>query len=128
MFGTDPPRCSAHAGRNVGAGAPKGNRNAWKHGLYSSKMTAEEIESLEQYGEEESLFSELALARLQLRRLVGYQMQDDVPVEQKVKVASTIFSGIRTAANVKRQIAETEEATDWNAVLDEVGEALDWDI
>ena len=91
-------------------------------------MTAEEIESLEPFAEEESLFSELALARLQLSRMVGYQMQEDVPVEQKAKMASMIFSGIRAVAYVRRQIAETESEYDWDGILDEVGEALDWDI
>ena len=128
VFGSDPPRCSAHAGRNVGAGAPKGNTNALKHGLYSSKMTAEEVGSLEPYAEEQSLFSELALARLQLSRMVGYQMQEDVPVEQRAKLASMIFTGIRAVAYVTRQIAETEPELDWEATLDEVGEAMDWDI
>ena len=91
-------------------------------------MTVEEIESLEPFAEEQSLFSELALARLQLRRMVGYQMQEDVPVEQKAKMASMIFTGIRAVAYVQRQIEETEEEVDWNETLDELGEAWDWDI
>ncbi|WP_419956951.1 hypothetical protein [Qipengyuania oceanensis] len=28
----DRSRCNLHGGKTVGAGAPKGNRNAWKHG------------------------------------------------------------------------------------------------
>ncbi len=39
--GTDPPLCSAHAGRNAGAGASAGNQNARKHGFYSSKLEPE---------------------------------------------------------------------------------------
>ena len=128
VFGSDPPRCSAHAGRNVGAGAPQGNSNARKHGLYSSKMTAEEIGSLESYAEEPSLKSELALARLQLGRMVEYQMREDVPVEQKAKMAAMIISGIRAVAFVARQISDSEPAIDWDAALDELGEAWDWDI
>ncbi len=83
---------------------------------------------LDSYAEESSLKSELALARLQLRRMLEYQMREDVPVEEKAKMARMIFSGIRVVASVVRQIAETEPAIDWDAVLDEVGEALDWDI
>jgi uncharacterized protein YjcR len=29
-------RCRMHGGK--GTGAPKGNRNAWKHGLYDARM------------------------------------------------------------------------------------------
>ena len=35
--GTDPPRCSAHGGGQRPLGAPKGNQNAQKHGLYARK-------------------------------------------------------------------------------------------
>lgn len=128
MWGTKPPRCSAHAGRNVGAGAPLGNSNARKHGLYSSKMTAEEIGSLESYAEDKSLQGELVLARLQLIRMIGYQMQEDVPVEQKAKMGAMIISGIRAVAFVMAQMSKTESAVDWDAILDELGEELDWDI
>ena len=34
VHGTDPPACSAHAGRNVGAGARPGNQNARTHSFY----------------------------------------------------------------------------------------------
>jgi len=91
-------------------------------------MTTAEIGSLESYAEESSLKSELALARLQLNRMMEYQMREDVPVEQKAKVAAMIFSGIRAIAFVARQISETEPAIDWDAVLHRVGEELDWDI
>ena len=128
VFGTDPPRCSAHTGRNVGAGAPKGNSNARKHGVCSKKMTAEEIEALDVYAEETSLKSELALARLQLRRMLEYQLREDVPVEQKAKIAAMIISGIRAVAFVARQISESEPEIDWEAVLDDVGKELDWDL
>ena len=32
---SDPPTCAMHAGRVTGQGAPDGNRNAIKHGLYA---------------------------------------------------------------------------------------------
>jgi glucans biosynthesis protein len=128
VFGSDPPRCSAHAGRNVGAGAPKGNTNALKHGLYRSQLTVEEEDLLDSYGGEKSLQNELAMARLQVSRLVGYQSREDVPIEQKAKMAPMIISGLRAIAYLARQTAEMEEGIDWDAVLDSVGEQLDWDI
>ena len=127
VWDSNPPRCSAHAGRNVGAGAPKGNTNALKHGLYRSTMTAEEIDLLESC-DEQSLQSELEMARLQVIRLAGYQLQEDVPFMQKVKMVPVIISAIRAIAYLKRQIAEMEDPIDWDDLLDEVGEAMDWDI
>jgi len=32
--GSDPPRCGAHGGGSASAGAPAGNQNARKHGVY----------------------------------------------------------------------------------------------
>ncbi len=91
-------------------------------------MTAEELEFLESCADEKSLESELAMVRLQIRRIAAYQMRDDISVVQKAKLAPVIISALRAAAYLLRQIAETEEPIDWDAVLDEVGEALDWDI
>jgi hypothetical protein len=35
LRGSDPPTCAIHAGRVTGQGAPQGNRNAVKHGIYA---------------------------------------------------------------------------------------------
>jgi uncharacterized protein YjcR len=35
LRGSDPPTCAIHAGHVTGQGAPQGNRNAVKHGLYA---------------------------------------------------------------------------------------------
>lgn len=90
-------------------------------------MTAEEIDLLESC-DEQSLQSELEMARLQVIRLAGYQLQEDVPFMQKVKMVPVIISAIRAIAYLKRQIAEMEDPIDWDDLLDEVGEAMDWDI
>jgi uncharacterized protein YjcR len=42
--GTDPPACSAHAGRSFGAGAPRRNQNARTHGFYAQEPDAVTIE------------------------------------------------------------------------------------
>jgi hypothetical protein len=39
----DRSRCRMHGGTSPGA--PKGNRNAWKHGRYSAEVTAERIQA-----------------------------------------------------------------------------------
>ena len=36
MRDSDPPTCAIHAGRVTGQGAPQGNRNAVKHGIYAA--------------------------------------------------------------------------------------------
>jgi len=67
--GTEPPRCSAHAGRNVGAGAPAGNQNAKTHGAYSDLIEPHELARLVADADEITLQDEIALTRLALRRL-----------------------------------------------------------
>ena len=70
VHGTDPPACSAHAGRNVGAGAPRGNQNARTHGFYGRVLDAEEVADLEVYAEDLSIEDEIACARVALRRTI----------------------------------------------------------
>ena len=59
-------RCRLHGGASKGA--PKGNKNALKHGIYSKLFTDSEInEAKEMQG---SIENELAIARLQLLNLL----------------------------------------------------------
>ena len=46
VSGSDPPLCSAHAGRDKGAGAPFGNQNRLEHGFYSRYFTLQELADL----------------------------------------------------------------------------------
>jgi hypothetical protein len=72
--GSDPPVCSAHAGRNAGAGPPESNQNARTHGFYSSALDPTELADLAAYSPNMSLDDEIACARVALRRLL--QMLD----------------------------------------------------
>lgn len=58
-------RCKLHGGMNPGA--PKGNQNARKHGIYSDTLTADE-EGLWELIDVSSLDDEIRIAELQLRR------------------------------------------------------------
>lgn len=58
-------RCKLHGG--VNPGAPKGNQNARKHGIYSDTLTADE-ESLWELIDVSSLDDQIRIAELQLRR------------------------------------------------------------
>jgi len=40
VHGTNPPRCSVHGGTKKKIGAPKGNKNALKHGFYAAEPKA----------------------------------------------------------------------------------------
>lgn len=100
----DPPLCSAHAGRNVGAGAPAGNQNARKHGFYSDAITVEELRRIVKYAEERpSLRQEIDVFRVYLRRLFLYLTEGDEPTRQDlVTVGKLIVSTGRTIARMAR--------------------------
>ena len=51
-------------------GAQPGNRNAFRHGLYSNSFTEAEMQSLDEKDESE-LVAEIALARHVLARLIS---------------------------------------------------------
>ncbi len=123
--GSSPPLCVAHAGRNKGAGAPKGNQNALKHGFYAPSIRAETLADLEQM-QSPSLEGELVLARYLLSHLVAYVMREDIDPEAVKTVVPVIFTGLRTITRIASLIEEG--GPDWDAVLDLVGAELDIDI
>lgn len=63
-------RCANHGGKSTGP--PKGSRNAWKHGIYSSALSDEEKKL---YGEVQlgDVDHELRIARIQLKRALDEQ-------------------------------------------------------
>jgi hypothetical protein len=69
--GTDPPACSAHAGRNRGAGGPLANQNARTHGFYGRILSDQELADLVIYAADMSLDDELACVRVAL--LLSYR-------------------------------------------------------
>ncbi len=124
---SDPPLCSAHAGRNVGAGGKAGNSNALKHGFYSSAMTSEELRVLEESELKMSLDDELALMRLSLRRLLKYARDEDLTAENYFTVMKLLFTGARAVVYCEKNRGG-HDPIDWDATLDRVGEVLDWDL
>ena len=95
--GTDPPVCSAHAGRNVGAGAPQGNQNARTAGFYSQGISVEELADLAVVGDDNSLTDEIAAVRVVIRRVMtALQAAIDPPL------AACVFDGARTVAKLLR--------------------------
>lgn len=66
-------KCRMHGGAN--AGAPVGNQNRIKHGIYAKIFDVDELDSAEDM--QGSVATELAIARLQLARLLKKMQQDD---------------------------------------------------
>lgn len=62
--------CGLQHGRGSTAGAPKGNVNARKHGLYSDLIAPDELEALARFGAAEGLADEIALLRSRIYRAV----------------------------------------------------------
>jgi hypothetical protein len=69
---TGPPLCSAHAGRNVGAGAPLGNQNRTTRGFYASVLSRRELADILEGVDLTPLQSEIACACAALRRLLKH--------------------------------------------------------
>lgn len=128
VHGSDPPACSAHAGRNTGAGAPTGNQNRRTHGFYSAAIENGEIADLIAYADDLSLDDEIALVRVALRRLVAaFGADAELDPGQLATLATTAFNGSRTVARLLRdKRAISGEAADgisaaMATVLDELG-------
>lgn len=95
---TDPPLCSAHAGLNIGAGAPPRNQNRTVHGFYGRIFQNGELADLQRFAEDLSLEDEIGLVRVTLRRVMTrlgrYNLaQDELTNEELVKIASLVVAG-----------------------------------
>ena len=136
VAGSDPPTCAAHAGRNVGAGAPPGNQNRTTHGFYSPVLRPDEIADLVTYADDLSLDDEIACARVALRRVLALLTTDTVspfedPANQQrltatdyARLAALALAGTRTVAKLLRdKRALSGEAAD--GISGAIAQALD---
>ena len=62
--------CRQHDGSGQAGGAPPGNVNARKHGLYADLFADDELEALARFGAAEGLADEIALLRSRIYRAV----------------------------------------------------------
>ena len=82
-------RCRLHGGASKGA--PKGNKNAQKHGIYSKLFSDAEMDAAKEM--QGSVENELAIARLQLFRLLQEQQKaSDTPYLDKVEEKTIVQS------------------------------------
>lgn len=116
IHGSKPALCSVHAGRNNGAGAPRGNKNALKHGYYTRYFLKQEIAEFEALTER-SPAGELILARAMIGRLTAYVSLGGISVEDVTTVMTLIFSGIRTVITVLKYM-DGEDDVDWDSELE----------
>ncbi|MFN2278871.1 MAG: hypothetical protein ACK2UR_14760 [Candidatus Promineifilaceae bacterium] len=124
--GSRPALCSAHAGRNYGAGARLGNKNALKHGYYTRHFTEQEIVEFEALTDR-SLIGELVLARTMIGRLAAYANRKEVTLDDTVAIMPLILSGIRTIAHLASNMVG-ESSIDWDLVLDQLSEDLGMEL
>lgn len=109
-------KCRLHGGASKGA--PKGNKNALKHGIYSKLFSDNELDEAKSM--QGSIDTELAIARLQLLRLLEYQnTNNDNPQLEKIE-ESTI------ATEDPKRTAE-KMAESWIRGAEEAGEEYDPD-
>ena len=125
--GTDPPACSAHAGRNVGAGAPEGNQNATSHGFYARTLTEQELADLVSYAADMTLDDEIACARVALRRVLTALTdtdRDTLTIEEFTRLAALALQATRTVALLLRdRRALTGDSAD--GISGAIAQALD---
>ncbi|MGD8491767.1 MAG: hypothetical protein PVG54_16115 [Anaerolineae bacterium] len=122
--GSDPPLCSAHAHRN--GPPPPGNQNARTHGFYSRVIHDHELADLLQHAGASALESEIAIARVALRRLFDYlaHTQDLRPLDY-ARLASVAFHGVRTIARLLRDHHTLTGAAGQDEWSQAINQALD---
>lgn len=122
---SEPALCSAHAGLNVGAGAPVGNQNGIKHGYYTSIMRPDDIVDTE-IAERATPMAELVMLRSSLRRMYRCMQEENQSLDNMVSIMPHLISGARAVVYLKRHIDERDD--EWGEVLDRLGEELGIDI
>jgi hypothetical protein len=125
--GTDPPACSAHAGRNVGAGGPPANQNARTHGFYGRILSQQELADLVSYASDMSLDDEISCVRVALRRALEFVRDDSQRLDHDtfLRALGLIFHGARAVAYLVRLRQELAAAAGHDPFLDIIDQALD---
>ena len=131
---TDPPACSAHAGRNVGAGGVPGNQNARTHGFYGRILSEQELADLVLYASDLSLDDEIACVRVALRRTLDF-VRDAAGTRDGntfLRAIALIFHGARTVAYLLRlrQELAAKDGDPFQAIMDQALDGLseEWGI
>ena len=122
--GSEPPLCAVHAGLNKGAGAPKGNRNALKHGFYRPGLTRKELAWLKKHADQVTVEAELAMVRIGLLRLAIFQKENVLSVEEHAAVVKLLVAGARAVVYLEGRIKDLDMDGEFDEVLDNLAEML----
>src|SRR4030042_2240032 len=80
-------------------GAPRGNKNALKHGFYSKVLNEAQQLDLELAGESEGLDDEIALLRVKIKALLE---KDPNNIQLIMQASSTLARLVRTRYNLEK--------------------------
>ena len=118
--------CYLHGGMVVGAEIePPG----LKHGFYRRSFTEDEYKDLIVFGQDFSLVDELAMGRVQLRRIVKYieTHEEEMRPDEYARVSGLVWTGLNTI----RRLVESVEGTGpdmWDIVLNQLSIDLGMDL
>jgi len=132
---SDPPLCSAHLGRNRGAGAPVSNQNRLTHGFYSPTFTLKEIADILASADVPALTAEILAAQVAVRRVLEY-LENNGGLNDKDFQASIalVFTGTSTIGRLLRSqrsltgLASEEIAEAIATALDQLSIELGLDL
>jgi hypothetical protein len=107
-------------GKNRG-GAPKGNRNARKHGFYSKTLNETQKEQLQEAQEVEGIDDEIAIMRVKLLNLIT-----DNPdrIDLQTTAANSIARLVATRHNLMKNNRQNGLKAAIEKVYNEIGKPL----
>lgn len=93
-------RCANHGGKSKGGGAPKGNNNALKHGIFSTNLTPQELEDYHLI-KSGSVDDELLLSRILLSRMLDAEaLADGLP--ELIEVTINHGGGLAVPTRIRK--------------------------
>ena len=110
--------CYLHGGMVVGAESePPG----LKHGFYRRSFAEDEYKDLIIFGQDMSLVDELAMGRVQLRRIVNYieKHEKGMMPDEYARVSALVWTGLNTIRRLVESVDETGPDL-WDIVLDQL--------
>ncbi len=123
--------CSAHRPGGIpGAGAPRGNVNALKHGLYARKL-AEKIQEYIDLPDDQTIDTELALIRT-VNKYIATCLQELMSSDDRRNyelIARLSQALCQSSQQILRLLkARQESPPDFEAILTELTEVAGWEV
>jgi uncharacterized protein YjcR len=129
MHGKD--YCSAHRPGGIpGGGAPRGNTNALKHGLYARKL-AQRIQEYVDLPDDQTIDTELALLRT-VNKYIATCLQGLMASAERqnyqlvIRLSQALCRSTQQIIRVLK--ARQETSPDFDAFLDELNEVAGWEM